>query len=72
MDIADVVAGHMIAQEIRDQLTPADLELLELKEEGLSRPEIASRIGTTPKGMDSRWNRIHRQIQLCNSTVRIT
>lgn len=63
VDIADVVAGHMIAQEIRDQLNPADLELLELKEEGLSRPEIASRIGTTPKGMDSRWNRIRRQIQ---------
>lgn len=62
-DFADAVVDSARAQELWEGLSSQDLKLIEMKDSGLTYKEMASNLGSTPKGIESRLRRIRRHAQ---------
>lgn len=62
-DLADEVVLKLHAEQLAQQLPPNDQLIIGMKSEGYTYKDIARRIGSTPKGVESRMKRIRRESQ---------
>ena len=62
-DFADVVVDNARAQELWQKLSPQDRKLVEMKDSGLTYRQMASNLGSTPKGIESRLKRLRRDTE---------
>lgn len=51
-----------LVEQLEESLEPADRELLALKRQGLTSPEIAVALGLAPGAVRVRWHRLRQQI----------
>lgn len=62
-DFADAVVDNARAQELWQRLSPQDRKLVEMRDSGLTYKQMASNLGSTRKGIESRLRRLRRDAE---------